>query len=619
MNSFYGAYGYTGKESFSTSLPNISDRKIVCFIADQGFLKSTSGKYSGIGINEDNSVIAAFFGEIYNYKSLYRKLEDYHDFKKDSYPEIVTHLYEEYNTKMFSKINGTFALALWDMTNKVIILARDIIGGKNIYYTVKNGTLIFSTELFKVMKAAGYHLSINNQALDLYLSLGCIPSPVTIINKIKKLSNASFLIFKGKRTREYEYWNPRYKDIYRDDSNALLDKIYNTLHDSIKIRIKNSLTEDTSSFLSGGLDSGLITSILRRILPEEKINAFTIGFNYEEYNELSSAKRVAEYLKLDHTYKILEGNEILNMGPKLYKIFDEPMFDDSAIATFYATKIASKSPFYIFSGEASDTIFYGVNDIEKIVFLYNRIPVTLRKKLVNPLSLKISNLFDIDTRRKIKKLINLSDSEFNLIKENYLLLNAEELSRIYSSNHLLKHEDPENALLKMYTNTKKLSSDYIDIRHYITFKYGHLENAIIKVDKMCSKMGLSLRLPFTDPRVLDLSFNISPSLKIKRFLSKYLLKKMALKYDLLPKHIIKRKKHGFGTPIEFWLTKELKKEISAELLNNPDTTKFFDTKQIEKLYDSIGEVSYEKRHRKARLIWGIYMFMKWYEYYSNLS
>ena len=582
------------------------------------FLVSTSHIRSkaGIGSNEEGSIIVAVCGEINNYKQLYKKLRTKHDFKSINYPEVVAHLYESSGLNALKKLRGSFSLAIWDSERKRLILAKDIMSGKSLFYTIKDGCVIFSTKLINVIKYADVKFKIDETALNLYFSLSFIPPPKTIIRKIRKIPCATALIFQNGKTFKYRYWRPIYNFEYNSENNFLINLIYETLRESIKIRMVND-DKTLATSLSGGLDSSLITAILRRLSPSDEIRAFTVGFEYKEYDELDAAISVAEHLGLKHYYSVLTGDQVLRFLPNLYEAYDEPMFDDSAIATYHVCELAKKYETSIYSGEGSDTIFYGLVSIEKIVNSYKRIPKFLRTKLIEPLFPTLIAPFSKELERKTRKLIALSKNDFLIITLS-LAMSEEELSKFYNT----KERPGKNAglkyLMKFYKKVGKYSTDYSDIRHYIVFASGNLEDAIKKVEQVCDFMNMSLKLPYTDSNVVKLSFKISSKLKLKNNIAKYLFKKVALKYNLLPRKIVYRKKHGFGTPIEHWFLKELKNEVYNGLMENPYAKNLFNMDTLKKLFREIKTITKERRHSRARILWGTYMFVKWYEYYSNI-
>jgi len=565
---------------------------------------------SNIGSNEEGTVTVALYGEINNYKQLLRSLESSHDFRSINLAEVVAHLYEKHGIKALNMLRGAFSLVIWDSQNKKLILSKDVMSGKTLFYTIEDGRILFSSRIIDVLKYSNKKHRINRDTLNLYLSLTFIPSSFTMVTEIKKIPSATALIFQKESISMLEYWQPSFNFIYAEESEDLIDTIYHTLREAIQIRMSNS-NKTVATFVSGGLDSGLIAAILKRLSPNDKVKAFTVGFEYKKYNELDAARRVAEYLGLEHRTSILTGDEVLNFLSDLYKVYSEPMFDDSAIATFKACEIAKNHTMSVFSGEAADTVFYGLSDVEKIVNNYKRIPKTLRYRVLDPILL---NFTFGEFRRKMEKLISFSRDHFSIILNEKLIMPEEEILRLYNSDSCEIKRTATKFITEIYARAMQKSPNYSDRSHYITFKSGELADAILKLDGICNYMNMTLKLPFTDSKVLELAFKIDPKLKLKNNTSKYLLKKVALKYNLLPRKTIYRKKHGFGTPIEYWFLKELKNEVYNGLVENPSIEKIFDKKRIIKELEKLAR---DKRHKRACLLWGIFIFIKWYERYSQ--
>ena len=574
------------------------------------FLSNSMNSKSRIGYNEEGTVIAALCGEVNNYKQLYKTLEDSHSFNTIDCSEVVAHLYEEYGLKSLDMLRGAFSLAIWDSKNKKLILSRDVMSGKTLFYTVEDGKIIFSSRIIDILKYSDKEFRINKVTLNLYLSLTFIPPPYTMITGIKKIPSATALIFEENGVSMLEYWRPSFNFTYTTEREDLIDTIYQTLRKAIQIRMFNNDTV-AATFLSGGLDSGLIAAILKRLSSKSKVKAFTVGFEYKKYNELDAAERVAGYLDLEHHVSILTGDEVLNFLPDLYKVYSEPMFDDSAIATFRACEIAKNYASGVFSGEAADTIFFGFSDVEKIVNNYKRIPRIIRHKILDPLLL---NLTIGELKRKAEKLVSFSRDDFSMLLDKKLIMPEGEILKLYNSSNHRVEGSATKFITEIYAKAVQVSPNYSDRAHYITFKSGELADAILKLDGICNYMNMTLKLPFTDNKVLELAFKIDPKLKLKNGVSKYLLKKVALKYNLLPHKTIYRKKHGFGTPIEYWFLKELKNEVYNGLIENSNIEKIFNKKRITR---ELEQLTRDKRHKRACVLWGILMFIKWYERYSK--
>lgn len=365
--------------------------------------------------NEDKSIAVVFNGEIYNYKENREYLEKKgHSFYTNSDTETIVHLYEEFGDKCVEKLRGMFAFALWDATHKRLLIARDRIGIKPLYYYFENGVFIFASELKALLQYPALKKEINFHALHDYLTYMYIPVPDTIFNRVYKLSPGHILVCENGNIEIKKYWDvngylDKSANLFKDET-AIAERMYELIRESVKTHLISDVP--LGIFLSGGMDSGTIVAIMRG-LTDSPIKTFSIGFEDNYYSELYNAKLVAKKFNTQHNEYILKPSSIEEIEDIL-KYFDEPFADSSAIPTYYVSKYSRGQVTVALSGDGGDEVFggYGNYKSDKIGMLYRKLPTFLKDKAIPYMFKNFSessgNMSKIDKIKKLFKIGNLS-------------------------------------------------------------------------------------------------------------------------------------------------------------------------------------------------------------------
>ena len=521
-------------------------------------------------ISNSKRFILSFNGEIYNHKDLRKELEfkSSINWKGTSDTETLIYCSEYWGIKAtIKKILGMFAISLWDNVEKKLYLIRDRFGEKPLYYGFVNGSMVFASELKAIKKFPDFNNNISKEAVDKYLRLSYIPSPLSIYENIFKLDAGSILclnLSKNEYNRnniEIKEWWSLQESIKEDKKKLITDELevennlLKLLRDSIKLQSQADVP--IGAFLSGGVDSSLVCAIMQE-QKLKKIKTFTIGFENKLFDESNYAKDVSNHLKTEHYEHIISINEVRNIIPKLSSIYDEPFADSSQIPTYLVSKITKEQVSVSLSGDGADELFGGYDRYStwlKKINLIESIPYSIRSFAALSINLATTIIPNNYSKKKLKRISNILSEKY--IKDNYF---NQPLSQWGRDCQMLK--EIQNSKFKNFFLNEADSSAaqlmYTDLKTYL------VDDILCKVDRASMASSLESRAPFLDQRIVDFSSRVPLKMKIKNNTNKYILKKMLQKY--LPKNLIYRDKKGFSIPLQEWLKGPLR-EWSNDLLN----------------------------------------------------
>ena len=313
--------------------------------------------------NEDRSIAIVFNGEIYNYKELRRDLLDRgHQFRTESDTEVIVHLFEDFGDACVDHLNGMFAFAIWDARRERLLLARDRLGERPVYYCHHGGRLLFGSELKAILVDPTVPRDVDLTALDDYLAYGYIPAPATIFRHIRKLRAAERLVCEGGRVRTEQYWTIPFKSETRRDEESWIRELRSLLIDSIALRLRSDVP--VGAFLSGGLDSNGMVALAAPQLAQP-LQTFSVGFGETDYNELALARLTAQRYGTHH-HEIIVRDRDISAFADLVRHFDEPFADASMLPTYYVAREARRFVKVCISGDAGDELFAGYSQYQQI-------------------------------------------------------------------------------------------------------------------------------------------------------------------------------------------------------------------------------------------------------------
>lgn len=556
---------------------------------------STSGKQPMSDNKGD--IIVSFNGEIYNYKEIRSELKSKgYIFNSNTDTEVIIYAYKCWGTECLSKFNGMFAIALWDHQSKTLILARDRIGIKPLYYYKKDNEFIFGSELKPIIKHPRFNKKINKEAVNLYLTFGYIPCPHTIYSETYKLEAGKYLIYKNGQVQINTYWDVlqvKNKVSFERhiNENNYVDELDRLLTSSVRMRLVGDVP--VGAFLSGGIDSSLIVALMQKET-KEKVKTFSIGFENQEFNEANYAKDIASYLGTDHTELYIKDDQLLSLVEDMVKYYDEPFYDSSSIPTMLVSKLAKEKVTVSLSGDGGDELFCGYktySHIKKLSYLHI-LPKFIKKGIGI-----LGRLYNKD----ISRVLDYTGDISNLVINLKCIFSEKERNAI-----LLECVDFDRGIehFRSYSEIKK--KDILDIEMISDIKSYMVDDILTKVDRASMKYSLEARVPLLDHRVVEFSMRTPLSLKVKKNEMKYLLKQVLYRY--LPKSYTNRPKKGFSVPIEQWVRGPLKSDI--------DRVFDYDFIDKQKIFNpQVLRDEYENSRLTSKQIWSIYIFQLWYERY----
>jgi len=322
--------------------------------------------------NEDGSVWLTFNGEIYNFLELRELLQEKgHQFRSDSDTETIVHAYEEYGIECLERLDGMFGLAIWDDKKKILLLARDRVGEKSLYYYFDGKRLLFASEMRALLRSSIRDLSleIDPFALNQYFIFGDFPAPYTIFRHVRKLPPGHYALVSQNELKIQRYWQVQFEPLQQADEDSLLDEFDSLISESVRKRLLSDVP--LGAFLSGGVDSSCIVGVASKVA-KAAIKTFSIGYEDEGYDESRYARRVAEYFGTDHSELILGEKDMSQDIIRIMGSFDEPFYDHSAIPTFYVSQLAREQVTVVLSGDGGDELFLGYHHLRQQAKEYAR-------------------------------------------------------------------------------------------------------------------------------------------------------------------------------------------------------------------------------------------------------
>lgn len=511
--------------------------------------------------NEDETIRIVFNGEIYNYRELREDLVSRgHVFRTHSDTEVIVHLYEEMGAECVTRLNGMFAFAIADRRRKRLMLARDRLGIKPLFYAHEpGGRLIFGSEI-KAVLAAGVDSAPDYQALFDYLSLMYVPTPSTAYAAIRKLPPASVMIFDERGLDIREYWDIPLPPA--GEEQPVTDRCADEVLDLIETAIRRQMIADVpvGALLSGGLDSTTITAVMARKL-DVPVKTFTVGFDRKSYDESKEARLVAKTLGTEHREERVRP-EMIDSIPDLFNFFDEPFADYSAIPTYLVSRLASQHVKVVLTGDGGDEVFAGYQThlAPRVARFYRLIPRFFRENYINPFVLRLPTSFErISFDYMAKRFVTGAD--FTLAAGHYwwkVIFNEEDKSYLCSKDFLSRRFENPFRVFKRHFDKASAAAPLNQLL-YVDAKTFLLDDNLAKVDRMTMANSLEARVPFLDHELVERIAVMPPEVKIPGFRTKRLLRDATR--NLLPPAIRRGKKKGFTPPFPFWIRNELREFV----------------------------------------------------------
>lgn len=532
--------------------------------------------------DDTGQVRITFNGEIYNFQEVARELETKgYRFKSRTDTEVILYAYREWDTDCLRKFNGMFAFAVYDDRKKVLFLARDRVGKKPLYYIHRGGEFLFASEIKALALEPGFDREINLDALSYFLTYGYIPGEMCIFSGVRKLPSAHALTY-SLDTGEIKRW--RYWQVPPEDTGAgtnedqVLEELEALLEDSVRLRMISDVP--LGVFLSGGVDSSLVTALMAKI-SDRPVKTFSVGFEDQAFNELPHARIVADHFRTEHT-EILVKPDFFNILPKLCVMYDEPFADNSMIPTYYVSRETRKYVTVALAGDGGDELFGGYTTYlagKGIEALTGVLPRCVRSSLAAA-GRRLPEKWR--WKRHLERL-SLDGMETFLEMAGHPYFHSGYKAQVLSRDiidllgaRLYMPETQRLAALRSENRTLVNNLEYHDFMTYLP------DDILVKVDRASMLNSLEVRAPLLDYRIAELALGrIPPALKIRGTNKKYLLKKMAAK--LLPPRLNIHRKQGFAVPVSRWFRGPLYAKARETLLGRD--SRFLDRNAVARLLD----------------------------------
>lgn len=503
--------------------------------------------------------LITFNGEIYNFSALQAQFEAMgFQFRTRSDTEAILAAYHFHGERCMEYLQGMFAFALWDREKKQLLLARDRLGKKPLYYFHHGGRFVFASEMKAILAMPGVPREIDLQALNFYLTHGYIPSPWSIFKHIRKVGEAQYLVYQNGRMHEKFYWElPQPEPDRERTQDDYAQELETLLADAVRCRLMSDVP--LGAFLSGGVDSSAIVAMMANADPQS-IKTFTIDFAEKTFSELDDARRVAEHCRTQHQVLQVK-TDAIDLLPKLVWHFDEPFADSSAIPAYYVSKIAREHVTVILSGDGGDELFAGYKSyLQKDAYEnWLRLPSGLRRIAFG----KVAGILPIQApaRNFLKYVAEATPDDgplalglFPYIKDDVMTPAIQQELQSYDSTA------PRRQVLARFKITDKLTRlQLADTKLYLP------GDILVKVDRMSMANSLETRAPLLDYRLVEFAMRLPASLKMHNGTGKYLLRQIMRKY--LPATTLTKKKQGFAVPLNDWFRRTLSGHAQAILLD----------------------------------------------------
>ena len=549
--------------------------------------------------NEDGRIWATQNGEIYNYVELRADLAARgHLLKTKGDTETIVHAYEEFGEDFPTQLRGMFAIALWDGHRRRLVLARDRLGKKPLYWRLADGRLSYASELKALLADPAVPREVDPTALALYLQYQYVPAPHTIFKGIQKLPPATTLVWDGGLPRIDSYWTPSYETKRAGTLAQHTQELLELLRESVRLRLRSDVP--LGVFLSGGMDSSVITALMVEA-SRQPVRSFSIGFHEEAYNELPYARAVASHLGTDHSDDIVTIDAV-EMLPKLAYHYDEPFGDPSAMPTYRVAELAARELKVVLTGDGGDESFGGYGRYLASRRLRRLASIPLSRQLADAAHLVFSvTPVGAHLRRRgaqWKRMVRTSADE--------RYVRSMSVSRPEETAELLGRDVDFDQSAYLATALAAGPSDHVDRLLHADLVTYLPEDLLVKMDRATMAHSLEARAPLLDHVVVAFAASLPSEHKISGRDTKVILRAVAK--QLLPSTLVERPKMGFGIPMREWFHGRLG-DVYAELVLSTDaaTRQFIDQRAARSLLDRHrqGGVSY------AHHLWDVLMLEQW--------
>jgi asparagine synthase (glutamine-hydrolysing) len=499
--------------------------------------------------NENGDVVVAFNGEIYNYRALRdRLLRAGHRLRTESDTEVIVHLYEEAQDDCVHELDGMFAFAVWDARRQRLLVVRDRIGVKPLYYAPLDGRLLFASEIKALLRHPDLATGLDLDALAAFLLLKYVPSPRTMFTGIAALPPGHLLTCDGSGLRVRPWWDLSFRaDGHRLSEAEAVDALRARLQDAVRSHLMSDVP--FGAFLSGGIDSSTVVALMSREL-RHPVRTFAVGFagEDEDLSELPYARLVADRYGTDHKEVLVDASDLTNLAEKVVWHLDQPIADPACLANYMVAELASRDVKMVLTGEGGDELFAGYARYagERLAPFSTRLPAPART-----LGVALSRRSPGLSRARIALYALCQRDERRRLATWFPLMRPDTREELAAGDLIaaVARAAPERLFEAQLAHTDAVDS--INRMLYVDTKLWLPDDLLARGDKMSMAASLEARVPLLDHRLVEFAAGLPAQFKVKGFSRKYLLRKVAR--DLLPEPVLRRPKKGFPMPMGRWL------------------------------------------------------------------
>lgn len=557
--------------------------------------------------NEDNSMCIVHNGEIYNFRTLKKDLENRHRFKSYTDTEVILHAYEEWGANCLKRLNGMFAFVIYDRRKKLLFGARDRLGEKPLKYYIDGNTFVFASEV-KGLLPMVKNKEIDTEALDDYLTFQYVPAPKTGLKKVYKLPAGHYFLYSAGGLRIKRYWNIKFTEKLFLSEEEWEELLFAKIKESVESRTVSDVP--LGAFLSGGLDSSTVVAFLSHTTP--KLKTFSLGFEDPHFDESRYALQVAKLYNTDHLALTVGYRELTKAFAKLPDYYDEPFADNSSLPTLMLSQFARKKVKVVLTGDGGDENFGGYDRYSVVDFakIYSQAP-KLAKNLIKYSSNIVFKLYLKNLAERATIFTNTFDLPFYRKYAYYnCFFTMEEKRKIYSREVLkrLETHDTFSMFKNLYNkNLSDLDNSFnFDINSYLS------EDLLYKMDIASMGASLEVRAPLLNHELFELTAQMPDFLKVRLFRKKYIFKKLLAQKKLLPGNIINRPKRGFIVPIEKWMKRNSKEFVFEETNSRKfRELEIFDSSKLNAYLTNY----FQDKNRKSNNVFAILALSTWVNRY----
>lgn len=569
---------------------------------------SSEGNQPLLSVNKNFVIV--FNGEIYNFLELRAALiSEGYQFKTKTDTEIILALYEKEGADCLKKLNGMFAIAIWDKIKEQLFLARDRIGKKPLYYYNEGKDFVFASEIKAILTLPSIPREIRGDALYDYFTYLYVPEPKTIFKNIFKLEPGYYLIISKNNVEKKQYWDLSFANQSTKSKSEISKNVRVALKESVEQRMISDVP--LGAFLSGGVDSSAVVGIMAQ-KQSKPVTTCSIGFDSKKYDEVQYARQIAELFHTDH-HEFTVKEDLSSQIEKISYYFDEPFADSSMIPTYFVSKLARKKVTVALAGDGGDENFAGYNKYS-VDLLEHRLRVIFPSFFKRIVFQPFIRCLEGKNQKYLKKVHTLLVSICQTSSKGFFLTNSfctdDQWQTLAGSDlkSALKGYHPSN--VTEYYYNKSDATDHLSKALYTDIKTYLPGDILVKVDRMSMANSLEVRAPMLDYKFVENAAKIPAKMKIHQRDKKHILKR-AVKI-FLPDNILYRKKMGFSIPLADWFRDDIKTFTQEKIFaKNSGVSSYFDIQALEKLWNE------HQQHIRdhSTLLWTFLMFELWWQNY----